>query len=241
MLKTKKVQVKKKFKGLRLDLFLAKEGILATRSQARKLISSNQVFLNHFPLKASYRLTGGENLLICLPQETLGLSSYDCPLDIVFEDEEILIVNKPAGLVTHPAPGHRENTLVNILAHKKKLSPGSHPLRPGIVHRLDKDTSGLLILAKTKSSQDFLIQQFKKQRIKKEYWAISLRPPSPFEGEIETWMSRHPVQRKKFVSLKTFKKGSKKAISSYRLFKEDSHSHLSWIKIFLKNRSDSPN
>ena len=91
-----------------------------------------------------------------------------------------------------------------------------------------------MVLAKTKPSQDFLIQQFKERKIKKEYWAISLRPPSSLEGEIETWISRHPVQRKKFISLKTFKKGSKKAISSYRLFKQDPHSRLSWVKVFLK-------
>ena len=120
LLKTKKIQVSKESRGLRLDLFLTKKRIMATRSQVGKLISSNQVLLNHVPLKASYRLNGEENLWIHLPsKDRAGLSPYDFPLDILFEDEEILIIDKPAGLVVHPSPGHEKNTLVNILAHKK--------------------------------------------------------------------------------------------------------------------------
>ena len=230
----KKILISKKFEGLRLDLFLAQSQLVETRSQALNLISKNQVFLNEANLKASYRLHSGDLLKIILPQKKSDtLSKYDFPLDILFEDEEILIINKPAGLVVHPAPGHEKKTLVNILFHQKKLSPGSHPLRPGVVHRLDKDTSGLLILTKSKFSQDIMIEQFKNHSVKREYWAVSLRPPSPFKDTMETWITRHPIHRKKFISLKEFKSGSKKAITSYELFRQH-NSGLSWIKCHLK-------
>ena len=106
-------------------------------------------------------------------------------------------------------------------------------LDQGIVHRLDKDASGLLILAKTKMAQDHLIEQFKEQNVKREYWAISLHPPAPFKGVIETWITRHPVHRKKFIALEKFKEGSKKAITFYNLFCQHP-SGLSWIKCRLK-------
>ena len=232
---TQTITVRKEFEGLRLDIFLAKIQMVQTRSQALKLISKNQVSLNNSPLKASYRLSQGDLLTVTLPfsKQKENLSPYHFPLDILFEDEEILVVNKPAGLVVHPAPGHEEKTLVNILFHQKNLSPGSHPLRPGVVHRLDKDTSGLLVLAKTKASQDHLIQQFKEHHIHREYWAVSLCPPSPFQGKIETWMARHPVHRKKFISLKEFQPASKKAISFYQMFRQHD-SGLSWIKCHLQ-------
>lgn len=231
---SKKILVDKKFKGLRLDVFLTKIQLFQTRSQALKCISEDQVFLNKSPLKASYRLNSGELLTVILPPEKKeSLSPFQFPLDILFEDEQILVINKPAGLVVHPAPGHEEKTLVNILFHQKKLSPGSHPLRPGIVHRLDKDVSGLLILAKTTASQNHLIQQFKNHHIKKEYWAISLHPPSPIQGVIESWINRHPTHRKKMRSIKNFKSGAKKAITSYKLFRQH-ESGLSWIKCHLK-------
>ena len=231
---TKKILILKKFKGLRLDVFLTKIQMFPTRSQALKHIAEKQVLLNNSPLKASYCLNSGELLTVIRPlKQEEDLKPYHFPLDILFEDKQILIVNKPAGLVVHPAPGHEEKTLVNILFHQKKLSPGSQPLRPGIVHRLDKDVSGLLLLAKTKTSQDHLIQQFKNHQIQREYWAISLRPPSAMQGVIESWIARHPIHRKKFISLQTFQKGSKKAISSYKLFRQ-SDSGLSWIKCRLK-------
>lgn len=231
---TKKIWVSKEFEGLRLDQFLAKSQLVETRAQALNLISKNQVYLNKSNPKASYRLNSGDFLKVILPlKKPVTLSKYDLPLDIPYEDEAVLIINKPAGLVVHPAPGHEKDTLVNILFHQKKLSSGTDPLRPGVVHRLDKDTSGLLVLAKNKPSQDHLINQFKQHKVKREYWAVSLRPPSPIKGTIETWIARHPVHRKKFISLKEFKQGSKKAITSYELFQQ-SDSGLSWIKCHLK-------
>lgn len=144
-----------------------------------------------------------------------------------------MVLNKPAGLVIHPAPGHPDKTLVNILCHKTNLAPGSNPLRPGIVHRLDKDVSGLLILAKTRNALKDLVQQFKAHNVEREYWAVCFRTPSLLKGKIETWVTRHPVNRKKFISLNQFKTGSKKAVTFYEVFRQGGIG-FSWIKCHLK-------
>ena len=233
MNKLKVLEVSKKDANLRVDVFLAQKGLVSSRSQALKLLSNKKVLLNKKPLKASYCLREKDILFVSIENKPEFLKPYQLPLDIVFEDEDILVINKPAGLVVHPAPGHEDKTLVNVLASTKKLSSGSHPLRPGIVHRLDKDTSGLLLLAKTNQSEKVLIEDFKKRRIQREYRALSLRPPSPVEGRMESWLSRHPVHRKKFISLKEYKTGSKKAITLYQLIKQHS-SGISWIKCQLE-------
>ena len=230
----KKILITEEFKAFRLDVFLTKNKITASRSQALKLISSSAVLLRGKALKSSYRLREGDLLKISLPPpEKEDLKPYDHPLEIVFEDEELLVVNKPAGLVVHPGPGHKDKTLVNILFGKKKLSSGSEKLRPGVIHRLDKGVSGLLLLAKTKKSEEALIQQFKKHEILRKYWALALRPPSPYSSQIETWLGRHPVHRKKFTVFKEFKTGRKKAVTFYQLIKQYS-SGVSWIECRLK-------
>ncbi|MCY4321600.1 MAG: RluA family pseudouridine synthase [Bdellovibrionaceae bacterium] len=233
----KEILVTEKFKDTRLDVFLVKKHLVSSRSSSLKLISRPAVFLKGKALKSSYRLKTGDLLKIILPpiQDVLDskLIPYDHPLEIIFEDEEILVVNKPAGLVVHPAPGHKDKTLVNILFSKKKLSSGSHKLRPGIVHRLDKEVSGLMILSKTKNSEKNLIQQFKKHEIERKYWAITLYAPSVYQGKIETWIKRDSIHRKKFVSLKRFQSGSKKAISYYKVLKQH-RSGISWLECQLK-------
>ena len=229
----KTVAVGEECQGLRLDQFLAQSRALKSRSQARRLISQQRVLLKDMPLKASARLKSGDILsLILTEKQSPGLEPCHRPLDILYEDEEILIVNKPAGLVTHPAPGHESETLINILFHQTRLSPGTHPLRPGVVHRLDRFASGLILLTKTKKSQDYFIEQFKKRHIKREYLALSLRPPVPPEGALDTWMGRHPVDRKRFVSSKDFRPGFKKALTFYKLLNADKNG-LSLIKCSL--------
>ena len=232
----KEVLITKEFEKFRLDIFLTKNNFVSSRAKAFKLISSQSVLLNGKALKASYRLNKGDLLKIFLPShedQKEALSPYDCPLEIVFEDEEILVVNKPAGLVVHPGPGHEDKTLVNILFSKTKLSPGSQRFRPGLVHRLDKSASGLLILAKTKESEQELIQQFKKHEVQRNYWAIALRSPTPYSAKIESWIGRHPVHRKKFIAFREFKKGRKKAITFYQLRGQHA-SGISWLNCQLK-------
>ena len=232
----KEILITEELKGLRLDVFLTKNKLAPSRSQALKLISGQSVFLKEKALKASYCLREGDLLKIYLhPSSTEKdvLKPYDYPLEIVFEDEEVLVVNKPAGLVTHPAPGHEDKSLVNILFKEKKLSSGSDKLRPGIVHRLDKEVSGLLVLSKTKKTEDILIEQFKKHEVQRKYRAIALHTPSPYSAQIETWLGRHPIHRKKFTVFKEFKEGNKKAITFYQLIKQHS-SGISWLECQLK-------
>ena len=217
-------------------MFLTKNDFASSRAKAIKLISNQAVFLKGKALKASYRLSEGDLLKVFLsPDENQKeiLSPYDFPLEIVFEDREILVVNKPSGLVVHPAPGHKDRTLVNILSFKGKLSSDSPNLRPGVVHRLDKDVSGLLILAKTKRSEQGLVEQFKKHEIQRKYQALALHTPAPYEDQIETWIGRHPIHRKKFMAFKKFRAGSKKAVTFYQLIKQHS-SGISWICCQLK-------
>jgi len=232
---TKKLVVKPEFKGLRLDVFLKQKNIALSRSQITQWISKEYVFINQsLCKKASYCLKTGDLIKVFIPhKKKQKLSPYDFPIDIVFEDKHILVVNKPAGIVVHPAPGNEDKTLVNILFHKKNLSAGSHFLRPGVVHRLDKNVSGLLLLTKTQEAQNHLILQFKNHLVRREYWAVVLHPPCPLQGSLESWIIRHPVHRKKFMSVKKFQPGANKAISFYKLFCQH-ESGLSWVKCHLQ-------
>lgn len=221
---------------MRVDLFLIQKKLASSRSEASKLFQEQKVQINQKAVKASHRLKESDVLSVLLSRETkpAGLSPYSAPLDIVFEDEALLVLNKPAGLVVHPGAGNKDKTLVNILmGHKKKLSPGSSPLRPGIVHRLDKEASGLLLIAKTKESEKTLIEGFKNHEIRRDYHAIALKAPLPKAGEITSWIKRHPVHRKKFHALKSFQSGAKKAVTLYQSLKEH-ESGLTWLVCQLK-------
>ena len=215
------VKINTSNEGLRLDKFLGETDFIGSRSQALKLITDKKVLLKNKALKASHKLKLGEVLKISVPPtEKQNLSSYDIDIDIVYEDKDILVVNKAAGLVVHPAPGHSSDTLVNALFFRKKLSSGSSQLRPGVVHRLDKDTSGLLILSKNKKAEQNLIEQFKNKSVTRNYWALSLETPRPIEGTVQSYLCRHPISRKKFISIKDYKPGSKKAITHYKVLKQ---------------------
>ncbi len=188
--------------GLRLDKALAKHPQIESRSQAAKLIDSGHVTLNEKPLKPSYITTLNEVFLISPPPlRNNPMAPFNLKLDIVFEDEDLIIVNKPAGLVVHPAAGHYEDTLVNaLLHHTNQLSAGTEPTRPGIVHRIDKDTSGLLVVAKNDSAHRRLAKQFKDKTTHRVYWALAhglFKKPS---GKIESLLQRHPTNRKRFSS-----------------------------------------
>ena len=219
--------------GLRLDQALTKAGFVENRSQALKLIKLQQVIFQNRPLRASHKVKSGENLRIVLIQKK-PLSISKKPLECLYEDEAVLVVNKPAGLVVHPAPGHDLDTLVNRLISDKKLSSGTDSFRPGVVHRLDKDVSGLLVFAKNKQAEVHLIQQFKERLVKRVYWAITLKAPLPAENKVETYLSRHLKKRKIFVSSRTPLSGSKKAITFYKVLTTNSGSGLTWLECQLK-------
>ncbi|MBA4395172.1 MAG: RNA pseudouridine synthase, partial [Desulfobacca sp.] len=146
----------------RLDLFLVEQGIPYSRSQLKKWIEGGRILVNGQSTKGGYRLKKGDSLEI-IPEEPLPLklTAEDIPLSIIFEDKDLLILDKPAGLVVHPAPGNYSGTLVHaLLFHCQDLSGIGGVLRPGIVHRLDKDTSGLMVVAKNDASHQQLIRQF---------------------------------------------------------------------------------
>jgi 23S rRNA pseudouridine1911/1915/1917 synthase len=187
--------------GKRVDLFLAGQGLDFSRSQIKKWVEDAGVTVNGHPVKAGYRLKTGERVAVS-PRDAIPLllEPEPIPLAIVFEDPDLLVIDKPAGLVVHPAPGHYSGTLVQaLLHHGQALSTAGGAFRPGIVHRLDKDTSGLLIVAKNDSCHRALTKQFQSGLVFKEYQALAWGTPSQRQGAIDRPIGRHPIDRKKMA------------------------------------------
>jgi 23S rRNA pseudouridine1911/1915/1917 synthase len=186
---------------VRLDLFLAREYPDISRALFQKWIRQGMALVNGARAKSSLILKGGEAVWVEIPPpEDSNLKPEPIPLEIIWEDESLLALNKPPGLVVHPAPGHATGTLVHaLLYHLKNLSAIGGTYRPGIVHRLDKDTSGVLLVAKTDQAHQALSRQFKSGTMAKHYLALALGCPSREEGIIEAPIGRHPVQRKKMA------------------------------------------
>lgn len=206
--------------GTRLDKVLPCLEEIYSRSQAIKLFESKLVTLNKKPIKPSYICSLGESFEIRIPQRIeISLDPYDFKLDIVHEDEDLLVINKPANIVMHPSLGHENKSIVNALIHRKtSLSMGFNEQRPGIVHRLDKDTSGLVVVAKNNTAHTHLSQQFQARSVKRSYWAIVWGLPRSPSGTIQSQLQRHPKNRKKYASTENENKG-KNAITHYSLIK----------------------
>lgn len=186
-------------RGERLDLVLSRRSILPTRSQVKRVVEQGLVTVNGRVEKAGYRVRGGETVVITRePARPAEAEPEDLPLAIVYEDDDIIVVDKPAGMVVHPAAGNYRGTLVNaLLFHCRNLSGIGGVLRPGIVHRLDKQTSGLMVVAKSDRAHESLSRQFKEHRVKKEYTAFVHGDPTGDAGVIDLSIGRHPVDRKK--------------------------------------------
>lgn len=216
----------------RIDLFLASQIENATRSKVQKLIEAQFVKVSGKVVKPSYKLLPGDVIEATIPisprpEET---EPEDIPLNIVFEDDYLIIVNKPAGMVAHPAFSNYTGTLVNaLLHHTQKLSGLNEPVRPGIVHRLDKDTSGLLVVAKDDWTHAQLARQFSKHTIEREYWAIVWGKFKKAQGEIDTFITRSKKDRKKFTTSST---EGKHAVTLYLVLEE--YEFASLVKINLK-------
>jgi 23S rRNA pseudouridine1911/1915/1917 synthase len=206
--------------GQRLDLALVSAGLTLSRSQGQKLILDAKVKVNNKSEKPSYKIQFGDLIEIeVLGKKTLELVPYDFDLDIIFEDEHLLVVNKPAGLVVHPAYGHESDTLINaLIARNTKLSTGGDTFRPGLVHRIDKDTSGLLVLAKNEDAHFFLAKQFFKKTIHRRYWALCFANKKMNKGTIVSQLIRDPKNRQRFIS--TSENLGKKAITHYETLHE---------------------
>jgi 23S rRNA pseudouridine1911/1915/1917 synthase len=214
--------------GSRLDKFLSEQLPERSRAYVQRLIDKGLVTLNRQRVKAHHSVKSGDIVeAILAPPEEPTLEAQDIPLDILYEDDYLIVVNKPAGLVVHPAVGNPSHTLVNaLLAHCRKLSTGGHPLRPGIVHRLDKDTSGCVVAAKDDVTHDRLAKQFQTRKVHKEYRAIVLGTPSEETGVIETHIARSRQDRKKMVA--TAAEG-REAFTRYRVL--ETFYHASYLSI----------
>lgn len=195
------LQAPEKASGTRLDLFLANQDLDLSRSRIQKLISERNILIEGRPVKPSYKIKGKEKISIEIPPlEKLSLEPENIPLDIFYEDSDLLVVNKKAGMVVHPALGNYSHTLVNaLLFHCKDLSGINGVLRPGIVHRLDKNTSGLLVVAKNDFSHLGLAEQIKNRTLLREYIAIIWGHMPSDKGTIEAPIGRSIKDRKKMA------------------------------------------
>jgi len=202
----------------RLDKAIALNLPEISRSQAAKLIESGLVTIDSVvALDQSRKLKIGEIIHVSVPPpESTQIKGTDIPIEIIYEDSQLLVINKQAGLTVHPAPGHYEDTLVNALIAKygDDLSSVGGSTRPGIVHRLDKDTSGLMLVARTDSAHRALQKQLADRTLSRKYTAITLRIPNPTKGIITTQIGRHKTNRKKMAVLET---GGKEAITEYKV------------------------
>lgn len=202
----------------RLDVFLAaQEELDLSRAQAQKLIQNGSVTINgKEPAKAGQKLKEGDRVQVLLPEaREYQLSPETIPLSIVYEDKDLLVVDKPAGMVVHPAPGHYSGTLVNALLHHcgEELTGIGGVLRPGIVHRLDKDTSGLLVVAKTEQSHRHLVAQMKSRQVNRIYLALVKGNLAVASGVVDAPIGRHPVQRKRMAVIGS----GKEAVTHFRV------------------------
>jgi 23S rRNA pseudouridine1911/1915/1917 synthase len=194
------LQGEKEDEGKRIDVFLAAE-LDYTRSYIKKLIVDGLVFVNGKTIKPSYKVKENDEVVVNIPEaEKIDVLPENIPLDILYEDDDIIVINKPQGMVVHPAPGNYSGTLVNaLLYHCKNLSGINCILRPGIVHRLDKDTSGVMVVAKNDKAHMSLSNQIKERSVVKKYVAIVEGVIKEEEGKVEAPIGRHPVDRKKMA------------------------------------------
>lgn len=184
----------------RLDHFLLRKLPGYSRSSLNKLILSAAVCVNSKPVKAGYRLRANESVSVTFPPpQPTELVAEQLDFPILHEDEHLLVINKPPGLVVHPAAGHHQSTLVNGLIYHCQSLPASEEGRPGIVHRLDKDTSGVMLVAKSDAALRALSADFKDRNIRKTYHAVLIRTPREPAGRIVAPIGRHPIHRKKMA------------------------------------------
>ena len=190
--------------GTRLDLFLVATCSDLSRSRLQKLIAEGAVRVDGAPARRSHVVRAGEDVSLEVPEpRETTLEAEDIPLSILYEDDELLAIDKPAGLVVHPAPGHPSGTLVNaLLHHVRNLAGIGGELRPGIVHRLDRDTTGVLLVAKTDRAHQLLSRQMRRRTLRKEYLALAAGVPGVRKGEVALAIGRDPRDRKKMKAFR---------------------------------------
>ncbi len=215
----------------RLDIFLSRELDDMSRSYVQKLIKEGNVFVNEKKVKSSYLVAEGDRILVEIPEaKIVEILPEDIPLRIIYQDQDIVIVDKPLGMVVHPAPGNHTGTLVNALMyHIKELSTINGVIRPGIVHRLDKDTSGLIIVAKNNKSHLFLSESLKARQVTRAYKALVFGNVKENSATINKPIGRDPKDRKKMAISQI---NSREAISHYEVLK--AYGNYTFLKVNLE-------
>lgn len=224
-----KITVEPSEGGERIDIFLAgKTGI--TRSQIQKLIEQGNVFVSDKPANQNYRIRTNDLISLSIPgKRDEGLIPENIPVEILYKDEHLIVVNKPAGIVVYPAAGHSRGTLMNALAyHCDKLAEIGGPLRPGVVHRLDKDTSGLMVVALDDVAYYNLAEQFKQRKINRRYLALIYGNFKEDAGEIALMIGRSESDRKK---MSTSVRRGKEAVTRWKVLKRFNHAALIEAKL----------
>ncbi|MDP7058152.1 MAG: RluA family pseudouridine synthase [Nitrospinaceae bacterium] len=218
-------------KTQRLDVFLSESQDELSRSRLKKLIEQGHVSVNDSLAPAKYKLKAGDKIILNVPApSTAQIGAEPISLNIIYEDEVMLAVNKPAGMVVHPAPGHGSGTLVNaLLSHCTDLSGIGGVERPGIVHRLDKDTSGVVLVAKNEIAHRALARQFKSREIKKTYLALVRGVVKTASGTIGSSIGRHKTNRKKMAA--DTERG-RQAQTRYEVV--ETFGHFSYLRLFPK-------
>jgi 23S rRNA pseudouridine1911/1915/1917 synthase len=216
----------------RLDKFLVTCLPDLTRSRIQGLIKDGQVWVNERPAtKAGQPLEAGNQVRVEIPApQPSGLVAEDIPLDILFENEDVLVINKPAGIVVHPALGHTSGTVVNAaLAHAPEMEGINGEQRPGVVHRLDKDTSGVLVLAKNDRAHNWLVNQFRNRDVEKIYLALVDGHPATPKGRIEAPIGRDPSNRQRMAVVSAEK--GREAVSEF--YTRESFAHYTLLEVHL--------
>lgn len=213
----------------RIDKVLTSLEPEITRSQLKNLINDGHVTVNGQPVKPKYKVQAGDKISLVKPEpQSLELTPENIPLDIVYEDDDVIVVNKPQGMVVHPAPGHPDHTLVNALLYHSPLSTINGTFRPGIVHRIDKDTSGLLMVAKNDLAHQSLAEQLRNKTNKREYLALVYGQIKEDEGTIDAPLGRNPQDRKKQAVVK----GGRYAVTHFKVIKR--YDNFTLVKCILE-------
>lgn len=219
--------------GKRLDLLVADLGSCAqlTRSRIQNLIRTGNILVNDEIKKNGYRVRAGETIRIILPPpQPSSLIPQELEFEVLYEDQDVIVLSKPPGVVVHPSHGHIEGTLVHgLLHHCRNLSGIGGELRPGIVHRLDKDTSGAMIVAKNDMAHQSLVKQFKGRTVEKFYLALLAGIPRSRTGRIAAAIGRHPVHRKKMAVLQ---QGGRESVTNWEIL--EYFIHFSFVKLRLE-------
>ena len=224
--------VPEEYEGERIDKYLAVCAETLTRSYVSRLIKAGEVLVDGKPVKASYSVSEGDSVELNIPEAvTPEILPEDIPLDILYEDEDVILVNKPKGMVVHPAAGHYSGTMVNALMYhcKDSLSGINGVMRPGIVHRIDMDTTGVLIACKNDFSHNAIAKQLKEHSIKRRYYAIACGNIKEDEGTVDAPIGRHPVDRKRMAV--NYEHG-KPAVTHYRVIER--FGKYTWIECELE-------